>query len=164
MRVRKWACKERPFTYTDLSAMWLPLTLSRGATLKLEYCLPLRLQSVGGLSEGRETTPIPQVAKQNVASRGRGYTKREATSMNIALEDTEEAVIPCATTSTQCGRHQSPIKNTWGSCAATHPFALFLRKIFFCSLVLPLLLHCVTCLTIFSPYDIKILFTIKIQY
>lgn len=98
-------CKERPFTYTDLSAMWLPLTLHRGATLELEYYPPSRLQSVGGLSEGweRESTPIPQAAEQNVASRGRRYTIREAINMNTALEDTEKAINPLATASTQCG-------------------------------------------------------------
>lgn len=81
---------------------------------------PSRLQSVGGLSEGweRESTPIPQAAEQNVASRGRRYTIREAINMNIALEDTEKAINPLATASTQCGSQQSPIR---GSYAATHP-------------------------------------------
>lgn len=117
---REVGCKERPFTYTDLSAMWLALTLRRGATLELEYYPPSRLQSVGGLSEGweRESTPIPQVAEQNVASRGRRYTIREAINMNIALEDTEKAINSLATASTQCGSQQSPIR---GSYAATHP-------------------------------------------
>lgn len=145
---REVGCKERPFTYTALSATWLPLTLSRGAT-------------VGGLSEAWENRPIPQAAEQNVASRVRRYTRREATDMNIALEDIEKAINPLATTSTQCGSQQSPIR---GSCAATHPSLFSLVKSCSAPLYFPWHFAVSHFLTIFSLYDIKILFTIKIQY